>query len=147
MGIMAPVASCGDERKDTEEYLEFRSGGDYHPSGCGEWNARLCGDGSLIVTHSVRGETESRVAVALTKSEARDLFSLFCAVDIKRMKSSVRPGVPDEVRYTFVLKDGSGTYNRSIWINDARENPAAMDLVAYLEAIIEKHTGKKPMMR
>ena len=82
----------------------------------------------------------------LTRGEARNLFSFFCAVDIKRMKSSVRPGLPDEVRYSFVLKDGSGTYSKSVWINDARQDPAIVDLVAYLETLIEKYSGTKPAM-
>lgn len=146
-GILTTTAACVEKPKDTEEYLEFNSGGDYHPSGYGAWYARLCGDGSLVVTHSVGGETKSRDVFMLTKREARDLFSLFCAVDIKRMKSPDRPGLPDEVRYSFGLKDGSGTYNKSVWINDAGQDPAIMDLVGYLETLIEKYGGTKPVMR
>ena len=147
IGIVSAVASCVEKQKDTEEYLEFNSGGENHPSGYGAWYVRLCGDGSLLVVHSVGEETKSRDAFVLTKYEARKLFSLFCAVDIKRMETYIRPGVPDEVRYSFSLKDGSGVYNKSVWINDARKNTAIMALVAYLETIIEKYTGIKPVMR
>ncbi|MBN2223610.1 MAG: hypothetical protein JW765_02945 [Deltaproteobacteria bacterium] len=146
-GIMILAMACCGEPRDTEEYLEFSSGGEYHPSGCGQWRIKLCGDGSLIVSHTVGGRVKSSDVFMLTKFESRRLFSLFCAADIKRMKSSVRPGVPDEVRYSFGLKDGSGTCNKSVWINDARENPAIEDLVAYLETIVEKYTGEKPVMR
>ncbi len=147
MGILTGAASCAEKQKDTEEYLEFNSGGENHPSGFGAWHVRLCGDGSLVVTHLVGGETKSRDVFMLTRDEARELFGFFCAVDIKRMKSSARPGVPDEVRYSFVLKDGSGTYSRSVWINDARRDPAIVDLVAYIETLIEKYAGIKPVMK
>jgi hypothetical protein len=146
-GIMISPAACHQELKNTEQYLEFDSGGKYHPSGFGEWRARLCGDGSLVVSHIVGEETKSEDVFTLTKVESRKLFSLFCAVNIKRLESSVRPGIPDEVRYSFALRDGSGAYNKSVWINDARENPAIMDLVGYLATLIEKYTGEKPVMR
>jgi hypothetical protein len=144
---MTFTSSCADKPKDTEEYLEFSSGGEYHPTGYGAWTARLCGDGSLVITHVVRDETKSEDVVVLTKSESRKLFSLFCAVDIKGMKPPVRKGMPDEVTYRLDLKDGSGTYRKSVWLNDARQDPAIMDLVAYLETLIEKYTGSKPVMR
>jgi hypothetical protein len=147
MSVIISMPACKDKPKDTEEYLEFSSGGQYHPSGYGEWRIRLCGDGSVIATHTVGGRAESTDVFIPTKSETRKLFSLFCAVDIKRLKSSVRPGMPDEVSYSLALKDGSGGYSRSIWINDARENPAIMDLVTYLEQLIEKYTEKRPVMR
>ena len=145
--LMILPAACRGETEDTEEYLEFSSGGQYHPSGYGEWRVRLCGDGSVIATHTVGDRTESTDIFIPTKSETRTLFSLFCAIDIKHMKSSERPGVPDEVSYSFALKDGSGDYSRSVWINDARENPAVTDLVGYIEVLVQKYTGKKPVMR
>lgn len=147
IGLMILPAACKCDTKDTEEFLEFSSGGQYHPSGYGEWRVRLCGDGSVIATHTIGDRTESTDVFIPTNSETRTLFSLFCAVDIKHMKSSNRPGVPDEVSYTFALKDGSGGYSKSVWINDARENPAVTDLVGYLELLVEKYTGKKPVMR
>jgi hypothetical protein len=146
-GIMISPAACHKEPRDTEQYLEFSSGGQYHPSGSGEWRARFCGDGSLIVSNIVGDQTKSKDVCILTQVESRKLFSLFCAVDIKRLESSVRPGAPDEVRYSFGLKDGSGGYNKSVWINDARENPAIMNLVSYLAMLIEKYTGQRPVMR
>jgi hypothetical protein len=147
-GIVTLAAACSEEPKDTtEEYLEFVSGGRYHPSGYGEWRVRLCGDGSIIADHIVGDTTESTNVFVPTRDETNRLFSLFCAVDIKHMKSSERPGVPDEVSYSFALKDGSGSYSRSVWINDAREDPAIRNLVAYVEQLVEKYTGKKPVMR
>ena len=138
---------CVEKPSDTKEYLEFDSGGEYHPSGYGAWNIRLCGDGSIIVSHAVGGETKSRDVFFLTTEESRNLISLFCAVDIKKMKSSTRPGEPDEVLYSLGLRDGSGTYNKSVWIDDAREDPAIMGLVDYLEVLVEKYSGQRPVMR
>jgi hypothetical protein len=139
--------ACAKKAEDTEEYLEFSSGGDYHPSGCGQWYAKLLGDGSLAVTHIVRGETKYDDAFKLSDDETRRLFSLFCTVNIKSLKSSTRPGLPDEVRYDFTLCDGSGAYVKRMWINEARENKAVMDLVGYLEQLITKYSGQKPIMR
>ena len=48
MAILTGAASCAEKQKDTEEYLEFNSGGENHPSGYGAWHVRLCGDGSLL---------------------------------------------------------------------------------------------------
>jgi len=145
--FVLPVAACGGEPGDAEEYLEFNSGGRYHPSGYGEWRIRLNGDGSVVAIHDVGDRTESTDTFVPTKTETRKLFSLFCALDIKRMKSSDRPGVPDEVKYSFGLKDGSGNYSKSMWINDARENRAIQDLIGYLEVLVKKYTGKEPIMR
>lgn len=147
MGVIILGPACRDESTDTEQYLEFNSGGRYHPSGYGQWRVRLCPDGSVVADHEVGDRAESSDVFVLTALESRTLFSLFCAVDIKRMKSPDRPGLPDEVLYSFALKDGSGSYAASIWINDARENRAIVELVAYLEQLIEKYTGKRPVMR
>ncbi len=145
--ILISAAACTGKSQDTGEYLEFNSGGAFHPSGHGQWTARLCRDGTLSVRHTVRDNVVSDSVFTLTGDEVNRLFGLFCSVNVKGLGSSTRPGLPDEAEYIFVLKDGSGIFKKSVWIGDAQDNAAIMELVGYTETLIQKYTGEKPVLR
>jgi hypothetical protein len=145
--IVISGAACVGKSQDTREYLEFSSGGAFHPSGHGQWSVRLCRDGTLSVRHTVKDKVVLDSIFTLTHAEVGRFFGLFCRINVKGMGSSRRQGLPDEVAYIFVLKDGSGIFKKSVWIGDARDNAAIMELVSYTETLIEKYTGERPVLR
>ena len=82
----------------------------------------------------------------LIEQDSSDLWELVRAVGIKDLESSERPGVPDEVRCTFVLRDGTQEHQVEIWINDARENEKITALVDGVTVLIEAYTQQEPVM-
>ena len=102
--------------------------------------------GAFSIAHNVRGEVEEYGSFDLTERENSDLWELVRAVGTKDLEPSERPGVPDEVQYTFVLRDGTQEYEVEIWINDARENEKITALVDGVAVLIEAYTQQEPVM-
>ncbi|HID63278.1 MAG TPA: hypothetical protein EYP49_11145 [Anaerolineae bacterium] len=126
--------------------FEFSSGGAYHPQGFGEWRISLDAAGVFSITHNIRGETKDYGVFTLTEKENSELWELVRAAGIEGLESSPRSGLPDEVKYTFVLRDGTQAHSVEIWVNDARENDEIVALVDRLATLIEAYTGQKPVL-
>lgn len=138
------TAGGGDEVVKT---FTFDSGGAYHIQNLGAWRVVLTGDGILSLSHDTRGDVTDYGDFTLTDDEAAGLWSAVDGLDVPRMKAKKRKGVPDEVRYTFILEDGGKTFEVLIWINDARDKPGMDEFLRILAEIIEKYTGEKPALR
>jgi hypothetical protein len=102
--------------------------------------------GAVSIAHDVRGEVEEYGPFELAEQENSDLWELVGAVGIEDLESSDRPGVPDEVWYTFVLRDGTQEHKVEIWTNDARENEKITALVDAVAVLIEAYTQQEPVM-
>jgi len=124
----------------------FSSGGAYHPEGLGEWRVQVDGFGNFEVVHQVEDEVESFGPFQLEAEENQQLWELIQAADIPNRESSTRPGVPDEVQYTFTLKSATCVYQVTLWIGDAQEDEVLMALVDELAMLIEKYTGQVPRL-
>ena len=135
---------AGDEAMKT---FTFDSGGAYHIQNLGAWLVVLTGDGILSLSHDTRGDVTDYGDFTLTDDEAERLWDAVSALDVPGMSPDDRPGVPDEVRYTFILEDGGKTDEVLIWINDARDKPGMDEFLTLLAEIIEKYTGEKPALR
>ncbi|MCD4783416.1 MAG: hypothetical protein K8T10_06260 [Candidatus Eremiobacteraeota bacterium] len=143
-----PADNPGDKTQETKiRMFEFSSGGRYHPSGYGEWIVKLESDGEMSVSHKMRGRKKNYKSFKLTEEENEKIWKTVDSINVKKLKSSTRPGVPDEVKYTFTLSDGDRKYKKSIWINDAREKNDVMTLVDSLAGLIKKHLKRKPVMK
>jgi len=127
--------------------LEFSSGGSRHPSGHGEWIIKLESDGKMTVSHRVGSRQKNYDPFKLTEEENEKIWKIIDSVNVKKLESSTRDGVPDEVKYTFTLINGDNKYKKSIWINDARKNKVIVDLVESFTRLIEKYIERKPVMK
>lgn len=146
--VMAGGVSCSSPfRSSTDRVFEFSSGGADHIQGLGEWQVTLAAGGAFSIAHNLRGEVEEYGAFELTERENSDLWDLIEAAGIEDLESSERPGVPDEVQYTLVLRDGTGLHEAKIWINDARENDDITALVEGIAVLIEAYVHQKPVLR
>ncbi|MBN1881471.1 MAG: hypothetical protein JW885_04795 [Deltaproteobacteria bacterium] len=145
------LLACPGERagggEDAAKALIFDSGGAYHIQGLGAWRALLTGDGVLSISHETAGDVVDYGDFTLTNDEAARLWDAVTALDIPSMSPEDRPGVPDEVRYTFILEDGENTHDVSVWINDARDMPGMDEFLTLLSDLIETYTGEKPVLR
>ena len=133
-------------RRSSDRVFEFSSGGAYHFAGFGEWQVRLDGEGVFSVEHNVRGEKDHG-SFELTEAESAELWGLIDVADVGGLESSQRDGVPDEVQYTFALRDGERVHKVGIWANDARENKELMTLIDEIGGIIAKYTGESVVLR
>jgi hypothetical protein len=146
--VIALGASCTSQPRLSEsQVFEFSSGGAHHPGGFGEWRVRLDAAGIFSITHNVRGEVKDYGAFTLTERENSGLWELIQDTHIESLESSQRPGVPDEIQYTFALRDETQVHSVKIWVNDARENDEIVALVDRIATLIEARTGQKPVLR
>ena len=144
--ILALASGFVSLRREAEQQaLEFSSGGAYHVEEHGEWIVTVDTQGKFSVTHNVRGEVVDYGSSLLAGQENLDLWRLIRAVEIESMESSDRLGVPEEVQYSFVLRDNGVTHPVSLWADDARESEGVVALVEQLAVLIEKVTGEKPV--
>jgi hypothetical protein len=141
-------AHCAPQpRLSEDQVLEFSSGGAHHPEGFGEWRVRLDTAGAFSITHNVRDEMKDYGAFTLTDRENSELWELIRIADVKNIESSERPGVPDEVKYTFVLRDEIQAHSVEIWVNDARKNDKIVALVDRIATLIEAYTQQKTVLQ
>lgn len=140
-GCIPQSASLGDQA------FQFSSGGAYHFEGYGEWRLRLEADGALSIEHDVRGEVKDYGFFTLSDRENQELWELIQTAGIENLESSQRPGMPDEVRYTFTLNNGTQAHTAEIWIDDARQNELLVALVDRLGALIRSYTGQEPVLK
>lgn len=144
--ILALASGFVSLRREAEQQaFEFSSGGAYHVEGYGEWAVTVDTQGIFSVTHNVRGEVVDYGSSLLAGQENSDLWKLIRAIEIESMESSDRLGVPEEVQYSFVLRDNGLTHPVSLWADDARESEGVVALVEQLGVLIEKDTGEKPV--
>jgi hypothetical protein len=145
------LAACpGEDTGGEDEAMKaftFDSGGAYHIQGLGAWRAVLTGDGVLSISHDTRGDVVDYGAFTLTDDEADGLWDAVEGLNVPKMKAKKRPGVPDEVQYTFILEEGKNATEVLIWINDARDLPGMDEFLTILSELIEKYTGEKPALR
>jgi hypothetical protein len=127
--------------------FEFASGGANHPSGAGEWRIKLDGAGAISVVHDVQGKVQEYGTATLAAGVSADLWSLIEAARLAEVKSSTRPPMPDEVAYTFILREGGRTHNVRIWVTEAADSQALVELVQGIGALIEQQTQVKPVLR
>jgi hypothetical protein len=146
--VVALWTGCSvQSRGSSDRVFEFSSGGAYHFAGFGEWQVRLDGEGVFSVEHNVRGEINDYGSFELTKGERAELWGLIDVADVGGLESSQRAGVPDEVQYTFALRERGRVHEMRIWANDARENEGLMTLIDEIGGIIEKYTGESVVLR
>ncbi len=144
--ILALASGYVSLKQEAEQQaFEFSSGGAYHIEGFGEWTVTVDTQGALSVTHNVRGEVVDYGSVLLAGQENSDLWKLIRAIEVESRESSDRLGVPEEVQYSFVLRDNGLTHSVSLWADDARESEGVVALVERLEVLIEKVTGEQPV--
>ncbi len=125
----------------------FSSGGAYHPQGFGAWTVTLDATGRLVITHQVRDEVTNYGPFTLTEQENSDLWTLIDQANLAHLSSSDRPGMPDEVQYTFTLQSDGQSKTVTIWAGDAQDLAPLAELITRLGAIITNYTGQTPVLR
>jgi hypothetical protein len=136
------IPILGDQRS-----FEFSSGGAYHPSGYGEWRIQLESQGQLSIEHNVQGKVTEYGPFRISEQENQELWRLINQCKLENLGSSKLPGIPDEVKYTFSLKDPTGVHQADLWVGDTQDNYDLVLLVDQIGSTIESCTGEKPVLR
>lgn len=136
-------ALCDDA---SSKVFEFSSGGAYHLSGIGEWILNVNSAGKMTLKHNIKGKVQDFGNFTLTGDENKKLWLLIDSLKVENMQTSTRPGIPDEIQYTFSLKSESGSYSARIWINDLREKSEVRQFTGYTKELIKKYTGKDAVL-
>jgi hypothetical protein len=127
--------------------FEFHSGGAYHPSPYGEWIVQLGSGGALALAHRFRDLVQDLGTSSLTAEEQQALWAVIHEADIPGLLPATRMLVPDEIQYTFVMRDKERAWQSIVPINDARKNEKLVTLVATLGELIARYTGQEPVLR
>jgi hypothetical protein len=130
-----------------ERYFAFSSAGAYQVQGPGDWKIRADAKGNLTIEHSLFGAVTSFGPFQLLPEEAGALWKRIAAAAIEGRRSSPSRGSLDEAVLGFALFSGERLHNVQIWANEAFEDSSITPLVLEIAGLIEKYTGKKPVLR
>jgi len=125
----------------------FHSGGVHHPEGFGEWKYAFCPGGAFHARHDVQGKNAYNRNFPLTDPERKRLRALLNELNLPRLASSTRPGVPDEVMYTLIMSVGKKEYRVLVWVRDARKNERIVRLVDFFVEMTKKYAGLTPVIK
>lgn len=140
--------SLSQQQRITEnQVFEFSSGDPYHFEGLGEWKVKIDSKNLLNVRHNVRGEIKNYGPFSLTETEASTIWNLIYAADLRNLEASKRPGLPDEITYTFVMRDENKTDSLKVWMNDIGENDQIENLIKYISTIIHKYVNENIILK
>jgi hypothetical protein len=128
-----------------DETFLFNSGGRYHPSPWGEWDVFISRDGQYSITQFIGDEIPYSGMFTVPKEENEKIWNIIKEIGFEQIKSSSRPGVPDEVEFRFDLKKAEQEISIILWRNDADKIEKIKNFLPKLKEIIEKYTKKKPV--
>jgi hypothetical protein len=118
----------------------FAGGGAYHPEGMGEWQLQLDNNGVFSGHYNLHGQITPFGPVTLDHATGRAVWKRIAAANIPSLPHTFqRPGIPDEVAYTFTLTQDGDTHTVEMWMEDARQNENLAALIQELEALRETH--------
>ncbi len=124
----------------------FTSGGAQH-LGIGEWKVRADEDGRLAIELDSFGSAKDFGTFDLLPAESASLWDLIAGAALEERVSSSRPGVPDEAMLGFALFAQATLHSVQLWANEALADHSIKRLVEELEKLIEKYTGRRPMLK
>jgi hypothetical protein len=133
------------ETSSGERVFHFSSGGEHHPEGIGTWEVVLSESGSLNIAHTVHGKTRRYGSFFLSEDENRTLWQRIEAVNFAHLRSSTRPGLPDEVQYIFYLDDAR-PHVLQIWTGDMAEKHELNELVQAIASLVKRYVGQNPIL-
>jgi hypothetical protein len=125
-----------------QESFTFSIGNEYHPSGWGAWKMELDNQGRMrAIWHHLGSETRFG-PFQLEHEEYLPVWNLIHRMDLTRISSSERMGIPDEVMYTFTLLGDNTQHQVWMWQGDILNFPAVRAIVAEMNLLIQKYTGQ-----
>lgn len=127
-------------------YFAFSSGSTYHFHGSGEWKVRADEDGNLSVEHQVFGSVTRFGPFQLSQAESALLWKRITDAAFEQRKTTPGPGMPDEPLLGFALSAQKTLFNVQLWASDAFKDIPIIELLDEIGNLIEKYTGKKPVL-
>ncbi|MBI5297467.1 MAG: hypothetical protein HY869_18465 [Chloroflexi bacterium] len=128
-------------------YFAFSSGGAYHFHGFGEWKLHADENGHLMVEHDVLGSVTKFGPFQLSVDETDLLWGLISGAAFEQRPSSPGPGIPDEAMLGFALSARETLHSVQLWNSDAFGDKAIVQLLNEIVSLIERYTGRKPVLR
>ncbi|HVN16810.1 MAG TPA: hypothetical protein VMT73_13790 [Anaerolineales bacterium] len=123
----------------------FTSGG-AHRLGTGEWKIRADENGSLAIQHDLYGSVRDFGTFDLSPDESASLWNLIAGAAFEKRVSTSRPGIPDESMLGFALFAQATLHSVQLWASEALEDLSIKRLVEEIGKLIEKYTGRKPVL-
>jgi hypothetical protein len=130
-----------------ERYFAFSSGGARHFLGLGDWKIRADALGNFTVEHNLMGGLTNFGPFRLSPAEARSLWERIAAAELERRRGTSGRGTPDEAVLAFVLFAEEGLHSVQLWASEAFSDSSIQPLVNEIGSLIEKYTGRKPVLR
>ena len=142
------LAACGDPGGPAVQpkVFTFDSGGAGHIEGHGAWRITATQGAAFATEHVVGKKLRGWEKKPLAEADEAALWKAIAAVDLAGMYVEDRPGVPDEVMYTFGLaQKGQMAVKVEIWQNDLAKHAGLAPLLAVLRKLVKAQTGEDPV--
>jgi hypothetical protein len=130
-----------------DQYFAFSSASAGHFQGVGDWKIRADQGGVLTIEHHLLGGVTNYGPFRLTAGEASAFWKLVGAAGLEKRPANAGRGSPDEAVLAFMLFGGEGLHSVQLWASEALSDAAIQQLVMEIGNLIEKYTGRKPLLR
>jgi hypothetical protein len=100
----------------------------------------------LTVEHNLLGTATGYGPFQLSPAEAASLWELIAAAAFEQRLSSRKRGLPDESMLGFALSAEETLHSFQLWASEAAGDAEIARLVQEIAGLIEKYTGRKPVL-
>lgn len=115
--------------------------------GPGEWKVRADDEGRLAIEFDSFGSIKDFGTFDLLPDESDSLWDLIAGAAFEQRASSFRPGTSDEPMLGFALFAQTTLHSVQLWANEALADHSIKRLVDEIERLIEKYTGRRPVLK
>jgi hypothetical protein len=125
----------------------FSSAIPYDSDGFGEWRVRAEENGRLTIEHNMLGAVTDFGSFLLSPAENAALWDRIAAAAIEQRTASRPAAGPQEAMLAFALSAQERLHSVQLWANEAFADESIAGLIDDVQQLIEKYTGKKPVLR
>lgn len=115
--------------------------------GFGEWRLRAEESGLISIEHNVLGAVTDLGSFLLSPTETASLWDLIAAAAFEQRTPARGALFPQEALLAFALSAQETLHSVQLWANEAFADETIVRLIEDVEELIEKYTGKKPVLR
>jgi hypothetical protein len=115
--------------------------------GFGEWRVRAEESGKLSIEHNVLGAVTDFGSFHLSQAETASLWRLIGAAAFEQRSASRRATAPHEAMLAFALSAHETLHSVQLWANEAFADESIARLIDGMGDLIEKYTGRRPVLK
>jgi hypothetical protein len=125
----------------------FSSATAHDSDGFGEWRVRAEENGRIAIEHHALGAFTDFGSFLISPSENASLWDRISAAALEQRLPGHRAAGPHEAMLAFALSAQETLHSVQLWAGEAFADETLRRLIEAVGELIEKYTGKKPVLR